>query len=184
MDRRHQLTKMKVAERNRLGSSYDDSVSQSIRDMIYLFENQIKQIEKEVKTIIKKDEQMNEKATKMQKITGIGPITSATILAYIPEIGTLKSKEISALTGLAPFNRDSGKSKGYRSISGGREKVRSALYMPSISATTHNQYIKEFYWRLVDKNHRKKIVARVAVMRKLIIATNAIIKNPDFILAS
>jgi hypothetical protein len=56
--------------------------------------------------------------------------------------------------------------------------------MPSIAATTHNQYIKEFYWRLVDKNHRKKIVARIAVMRKLIIATNAIIKNPDFILAS
>jgi transposase len=184
MDRKNQLTKMKVAEQNRLGSSYDDCVSEGIYDMIILFEKQIKEIENEVKIIIKNDEVMNTKATKMQKIAGIGPATVAIILAYIPEIGTLNKKEISALTGLAPYNRDSGKHKGQRSICGGREKVRTALYMPSIAATTHNKLMKEFYWKLVNKNHRKKIVARVAVMRKLIIAANAIIRNPDFLLAS
>lgn len=184
MDRRHQLSKIKVAEQNRLRSSYDKSISESIFDMIHLLEKQIKDIEKEVKILIKEDKDMNDKAIKIQRICGIGPITTACILAYIPEIGTLKKNEITALVGLAPYNKDSGKNKGKRSISGGREKVRNALYMPSIAATRYNQHMRSFYFRLVDKNHCKRKVARVAVMRKLIIAANSIIKNPDFLLAN
>ena len=184
MDRRYQLTKTKVSEENRLRTSYDPYVSDEIRESISKYKSKIKNIEKDVIRIIKNDEEMHDKAKKLLRITGIGWITVAVILAYIPEIGTLTRREITALVGVAPFNRDSGNSSGYRAIYGGREKVRTALYMPSIAATRCNQHMKDFYWRLVDKNHRKKKVARVAVMRKLIIAANAIIKNPDFILAS
>jgi transposase len=184
MDRRSQLTKLKVSEQNRLRTSYDDFVSEEIKELIKNYQAKIKLIEKEVVKIIKSDEDMNKKAIKLLRITGIGWITAAIILTYVPEVGTLKRGEITALIGVAPYNCDSGNSKGYRAIYGGREKVRTALYMPSITATRYNQHMKEFYWRLVDKNHCKKKVARVAVMRKLIVAANAILKNPDFILAS
>lgn len=110
-------------------------------------------------------------------------MSAATLLAHLPEIGTLSRREIASLAGLAPFNRDSGGKSGRRHICGGRRRLRACLYMAAMSAKTYNPVMREFYRRLVEENHRPKMVALTAVMRKLLIAANSAVKNPDFSVA-
>ena len=124
---------------------------------------------------------MKEKNERIQRIKGLGKICAATLLAHIPEIGTLSRQEIAALAGLAPYNRDSGSTCRRRHIHGGRKRLRACLYMAAVCAIQHNPAMKEFYTRLVEDNHRPKKVALTAVMRKLIIAANSAVKNPDFL---
>ena len=109
--------------------------------------------------------------------------TATALLAHMPEIGTLDDGEVSALAGTAPYNRDSGSQRGSRSIYGGRPAVRKALYMAALSAKAHNPILKEFFVRLVTAGKKKK-VALVAVMRKLVILLNRMLKFPEFKLAS
>lgn len=184
MDRRYQLKKMKVSEENRLGTCYDDAIRTSINNLLEYLNNEICSLEKEIFSLIKNDEEMNRKSQIMQIVQGIGLISAANILAYLPEIGTLNKKEVAALLGVAPYNRDSGPKKRKRSIYGGRERLRSELFMPSVVATTHNKHLREFYYRLRNDNNCPERVARMAVMRKMIIAVNSLMKNPDFELAS
>ena len=112
----------------------------------------------------------------MQSVKGVGPVLSTTLLADLPELGTLNRKKIAALVGVAPFNRDSGTMRGKRTVWGGRAQVRAALYMGTLAATRHNPVIKAFYTRLLAAGKAKK-VALTACMRKLLTILNAMIKN-------
>lgn len=184
MDRRHQLIKMKIAEENRCGICTDPEMKKCIKGVIQYFNKKIKLLEREMSLLIKSDEEMSGKSHVMQQMKGIGIVSVAHILAYMPEIGTLNKKEVAALLGAAPFNRDSGHKSKRRCIYGGRKKLRSGLYMATVSATTHNQHLKEFYYHLRNDNNCKEKVARIAVMRKMLIAVNSLMKNEYFELAS
>jgi len=112
----------------------------------------------------------------LQSTPGVGPVLSCTLISQLPELGDLNRKEIAALVGVAPFNRDSGTWRGRRTIWGGRASVRAVLYMSTLVATRHNPVIREFYERLLASGKVKK-VALIACMRKLLTILNAMIKN-------
>ena len=127
---------------------------------------------------------MQQHIEQLTQVEGIGSITASTLIAQLPELGQLSNKQISALVGVAPFCKDSGKMKGQRMVWGGRALVRSTLYMATLSAVQHNAPIKTFYQRLIAKGKLKK-VALVACMRKLLVILNAMTKkgsqwNPNF----
>ncbi|MEM7773524.1 MAG: transposase, partial [Cyanobacteria bacterium P01_A01_bin.37] len=117
-----------------------------------------------------------QQAQLIQSVPGVGDVLSSTLLAELPELGHLDTKQIAALVGLAPLNRDSGQFRGRRMIWGGRARVRTALYMPTLVATRHNPVIKAFYDRLLAQGKQKK-VALTACMRKLLVILNAILKT-------
>lgn len=112
----------------------------------------------------------------LQSTPGVGPVLSRTLISQLPELGDLNRKEIAALVGVAPFNRDSGTWRGRRTIWGGRATVRAVLYMSTLVATRYNPVIREFYERLLAAGKVKK-VALIACMRKLLTILNAMIKN-------
>ncbi len=112
----------------------------------------------------------------LQSAPGVGKVLSTTLLAELPELGTLTRHEVAALVGVAPLNRDSGALRGKRTVWGGRARVRAALYMGTLVATRYNPVIKEFYERLIAKGKAKK-VALTACMRKLLTILNAMLKN-------
>ena len=116
------------------------------------------------------------KRTPRQSVKGVGPILSRTLLGYLPEIGKLNRKQIAALVGLAPFNNDSGRRLGKRSIWGGRAEIRAVLYMAAVTAIRWNEDLRTFYERLVAAGKPKK-VALTAVMRKLLTRLNAMMRN-------
>lgn len=185
VDRRQQLTQMRVMETNRLDTTPDLGSRDMIGEHVKYLDAQLQGVEEAIRHLIDHDEEIKKKTdTMIKEIKGIGWITATSILAYIPEIGTLSRREVAAISGLAPFNRDSGNYKGRRHIYGGREKIRTALYMPAMSAARYNPVIKEFRERLINKNHCLPKVARIAVMRKLLIAANAVMKNSEKSLAS
>lgn len=184
VERRQQLMDMNLAESNRLESSGDLEMRKMIRKHIKWLKKQIEDIEQQIKITIRNDEQMRYKAQRIQSIQGLGPVCASTLLAILPEIGTLSRKEAAALAGLAPYNRDSGSFKGRRHIYGGRKRLRACLYMAAVCAAQSNPHLKTFYTRLVVENHCPKKVALTAVMRKLIIAANSAVKNPDFAVAT
>ena len=119
---------------------------------------------------------MRDKAELLRTTPGIGVVTSATLLARLPELGTLDRKKIAALVGVAPFNRDSGKLKGKRAIWGGRSDVRGVLYMSALVAVRRNPSLRDFYQRLRGAGKTPKM-ALTACMRKLIVTLNAIVKH-------
>ena len=112
----------------------------------------------------------------LQSVPGIGPVMSRTVLAELPELGLLNRKQVAALVGVAPFNRDSGRRRGHRTIWGGRAPVRTALYMATLVATRWNPVIREFYRRLRTAGKPPK-VALVAAMRKLLTILNAMVHH-------
>jgi len=184
VNRLGQVKKLISKEKNHLEGAFEKKHVSYIKKNIRFLEKQKDSIDKEILDIIKVSEEMTVKAKSIQGISGLGPVCSMTLLAYVPEIGTVSRKRITALVGLAPYNKDSGNFKGHRHIIGGRSKVRKALYMGAMSAIRYNPIMKEFYTRLVEENHRPKKVALVAVMRKLLIAANYSVKNSDFMLAN
>jgi transposase len=173
--RRRQLIGMITMEKNRL-----DKVSlkhkKGIDRVIKFLTKELVLINKEQQKLLDSNNDFSEKALILTSVKGIGDITSSALLAEIPELGELGSKQIASLAGLAPFNRDSGKFKGLRTIWGGRATVRCALYMATLVATRHNTTIRLFYKRLLAAGKKKK-VALTACMHKLLIIVNAMIKN-------
>ena len=123
------------------------------------------------------------KAERLQQVAGVGRVSAFTVLALLPELGTLRDNQASALAGVAPLNHDSGQFRGQRHIHGGRSAVRRVLYMAALAATQHNSILKVFYLRL-RQNGKPAKVALTAVMRKLIILMNRLLKNPQFNLVS
>jgi transposase len=120
---------------------------------------------------------MQAKTQLLQSVCGVGPIVAQTLVAAVPELSTVSKRQIAALVGVAPINRDSGTMRGHRTTWDGRSQVRSVLYMATMSAIRRNPQIRSFYARLVAAGKKKKMVALVASMRKLLVILNAILKN-------
>jgi transposase len=173
--RRGQLIHMLVAEKNRLTQA-NFSLGREIKAHIKYLEKRLKTLDDQLRKEIQDSPLWRVKDNLLQSVPGIGPNTSAALLANLPELGCLTHKQIAALVGVAPFNCDSGKLKGKRIIWGGRAPVRHALYMAIMSAIQHNPVIKAFYRRLVEKGKPKK-VAQIACVRKLLIIVNAMIRD-------
>lgn len=179
--RRQQLTALSVAESARL-ECVPAEVKRSITTVLRVLRAEIQRISKAMEAALASEE-FSKKASILRNIPGVGPVLTATLLGCLPELGTLEHKQIAALVGVAPFNRDSGQFRGKRTIFGGRACVRSTLYMATISAVRANPWLKIFYARLVAAGKPKK-VALIAAMRKFITALNACIRdNRDWRLA-
>lgn len=175
VSRRRQLIEMLVAEKNRVQTAHD-SIRKDITNHIKWLEKRIEKIDSDLSHFIHNSTIWREKDELLQSVPGIGSIVSASILANVPELGTLNRREIAVLIGVAPLNRDSGKLRGQRCIWGGRADVRAILYMATLTATRFNPVIKAFYLRLRDAGKKTK-VALVACMRKLLVILNAMVKN-------
>jgi transposase len=173
--RRRQLNEMITAEKNRLHRSRG-ALRDHIRAHINWMEKELIEMDSELKHFIEKSPIWREKDNLLKTAPGIGPVLSSTLVAELPELGNLNRKQIAALVGVAPLNRDSGKMRGKRSVWGGRAGVRSALYMGTLVATRFNPVIREFYNRLIAAGKPKK-VAITACMRKFITILNAMIKH-------
>lgn len=182
VDRRQQLVDIRTMETNRLDTAGDPIYRKLIIRHLKWIEKEISRLEEKIDETIVRDEELREKTRSIQRIKGLGPVCTSTLLAHLPEIGTLSRQEIAALAGVAPYNRDSGKTCFHRHICGGRKRLRACLYMAAVCAIRHNDHMRKFYTRLVVENHRPPKVALVAVMRKLLIAANSAVKNPDFVL--
>jgi transposase len=173
--RRCQLVGMLTAEKNRLAIA-PKWTKNDIQSSIKGLEKQLTKINRDLENLIRKSPHWQRMDKILQSVPGVGPIMSMTILADLPEIGTLNRRQIASLVGVAPMNRDSGKYKGKRTIWGGRARIRSVLYMCVISGIRHNPRIKGFYKRLRNAGKKNK-VAITACMRKLMIMLNTMVKN-------
>lgn len=173
--RRRQLVEMTVAEKNRLARA-SKSVRKGIEAHIAWLEQQLERADNDLDRSIRQSPVWKEQEELLRSVPSIGPTTSRVLLAELPELGTLNRKQICALVGIAPLNRDSGTLKGRRMIWGGRATVRSTLYMATLVATRFNPVIRDFYKRLRSKGKAAK-VALIACMRKLLTILNSMIKH-------
>lgn len=171
--RRRQLVTMLVAEQQRLSVCHN-AARKSIEALIKAIRAQLDDVEAELARHI--ETHHAKLAQQLTSVRGIGPATIATLIADVPELGRLTRREISALIGVAPFNRDSGQMRGKRTIFGGRSQVRRGLYMAALAAIRFNHVIRSFYERLVNTGKPKK-VAIVACMRKLLTILNAMVRT-------
>lgn len=176
--RRKQIVDMLVAEKNRLHSAVKLN-RKSIQQHIRFLEKALKDINNDIDQMIKKSPAWCKKDEILQSFKGIGPVTSATLLCNLPELGILNRKEIAALVGVAPMNCDSGRYKGRRRIIGGRADVRRSLYMAAVASLRHNPMIKTFYDKLINAGKPPKL-ALTACMRKILVILNAMIKNRSY----
>jgi transposase len=177
--RRRQLLEMLVAERNRLGQVFGHEttlVKRSLKQHIAYLERELRRTDTELGDRIRKSPVWCAQDDLLRSVPGVGPVLAVTLLAEVPELGSLTRKEIAKLVGVAPLNRDSGTLRGQRTIAGGRSAVRAALYMAALVATRHNAAIRTFYQRLVAAGKPKKL-ALTACMRKLLTILNAIMKT-------
>jgi transposase len=174
--RRRQLVELRAAETCRLETASTKAVIKSVRTVIEQLGKLIRKIEKELSELVESDDQLQCRAATLQTAPGVGVVTAVTLVAELPELGRLDRGQISTLVGLAPFNRDSGKFHGRRSIWGGRASVRKALYMATLTARRINPVIRAFGQRLAAAGKPFKVVM-VACMRKLLVILNALLKN-------
>ncbi len=182
--RRRQLIDLRTAENNRQELLTSKLVQKSIQKIIDMLQKQIKSIEKEIAKLLDSDDHWKAKAEIIESIPGVGMVTVISLLSSLPELGILNRQEISALVGLAPFNHDSGRFRGKRSIWGGRASVRSNLHMAALAARRCNPVIKAFAKRLEAQGKPFKVV-NVACMRKLLVILNTLVKtnsrwNPNY----
>jgi transposase len=175
MVRRRQLVIMITAEKNRLRKASKE-VARGIQEHIEWLKRQLDEVDREISRRIQRNDVWKQKDKLLQSTPGVGSVVSRTFLSGLPELGTINGKKISALVGVAPFNCDSGKFKGRRRIWGGREHIRSILYMGTVAAVRWNPIIRSFFLRLVKVGKSKK-VALTACMRKLLVMLNAIIAS-------
>ena len=173
--RRRQLQEMITAEKNHL-SRVRGVVRERVKSHITWMQGEIKQTDDDLSDSIKQSAIWKEKDRLLQSVPGVGPVLSATLIAGLPELGTLNRKQIAALAGVAPFNHDSGTIHRKRRVWGGRTSLRPSLYMAALVATRYNPIIKLFYKRLCAKGKAKK-VALTACMRKLLTILNAMFKT-------
>ena len=176
MGRRAQLIEMLVAEKNRRNSATSDVVRETIKEHIDWLEDRIAELDEQLQARLVSSTAWQNKDAILQSVPGIGRVVSFSLLAELPELGTLNRQRISKLVGVAPLNCDSGQQRGRRHIFGGRARVRSMLYMATFTALRFNPVIKEFYQRLVAKGKPYK-VAITACMRKLLSIINLMVRN-------
>ena len=175
VERRHHFIKMIKAEKTRLQQQFN-FVKASIEEHIAYMEKKVEDIDKQLMDIIQKDASLSQKAKIMLSIPGIGKVAAVTLLATVSELGTMTNKQAGALIGVAPMTFHSGKKKEVAYTRGGRPLPRHALYMPALNACRFNPVFKMFYKRLIEAGKPPK-VAIVAVMRKIVETTNAMLRN-------
>lgn len=179
LTRRRQLLEMRQAERNRLALAVGrdrQRLKRSLKKHIEYLERELKITETEIGTLIQDSPVWRERDQLLQSVPGVGPVVARTLLAELPELGTLNRGAIAKLVGVAPLNRDSGTWRGTRAIYGGRASVRTALYMAALVAARRNVVLRAFYQRLVAAGKPKK-VALVACMRKLLTILNHMLRT-------
>lgn len=174
--RRRQLNDLRTQESNRIQMIHHPKVRKSIQKMIKTLDFQINQIDTLIREYIDVDDNFKNKDQIIQSTPGVGPQTSAMLIANLPELGQLNRQEIAALVGVAPWVRSSGKYEGKAHISGGRKEVRCALYMAAFTASRCNPAIREFAQRLRQEGKTYKVVM-TACMRKLLITLNVMVRN-------
>lgn len=174
--RRRQLIETRTAEKNRQAQAVSQFVRKSIQRLLDTINEDIHAVSCEIEKLVQSDDEWKNRAELLGTMPGIGNVTSATIIAELPELGQLNRKQISSLVGLAPFNRDSGTMRGKRSIFGGRRTVRAALYMATLSAQRYNPAIKKFSQRLSEQGKPPKVII-VACMRKILVILNTMVKT-------
>ena len=175
--RRRQVMEILVAEKNRLGRAVPQ-VRPRIESHISWLKQELDDLDTELRLRIHSSPVWREKDDLLRSVPGVGPQVSLTLLAYLPELGTLNRKQIAALVGVAPFNRDSGPHRGKRSVWGGRARVRAVLYMGALVASRRNPVLREFYQRLLEAGKPKKL-ALTACMRKLLIILNSMMRTGE-----
>ncbi len=173
--RRRQLVEMLTAERNRLGSA-PNALRKELAAHIRWLEARLKERDRDLDRMLRNSPLWREREDLLRAVPGVGPVLCATLLANLPELGRLTRREIAALVGVAPINRDSGTMRGRRTVWGGRAQVRAALYMATLSAVRHQPALRAFYLRLRSAGKAPK-VALTAAMRKLLVILNAMLKH-------
>jgi transposase len=173
--RRRQLVEMLVAEENRRRSA-PVAIRADIQAHIVWLRKRLKDLDKELGQALRSSPLWREQEDVLRSVPGVGPTVTATLLAELPELGTLGRKPIAALVGVAPHNRDSGTLRGKRTVWGGRATVRAALYMAALVATRRNPVIRALYDRLLAAGKLKK-VALTACVHKLLTILNALMKH-------
>lgn len=174
--RKEELTLMVAKEKTRLDHPQQHLCRQKIKDLIEFINKQIKIIEKEIATLIQNDDDWSHKATILTSVPGIGNATAATLITHISELGVVTNKQAAAILGVVPYTIQSGKHTKESRVKEGRSAPCRAIYMAALSAIQYNQDMKTFYQRLVSAGKKRK-VALVAVMRKLIILVNILIRE-------
>jgi transposase len=181
--RRAQLAELLGLQRTQRQQLHDAKLIAELDRLIGFLEQQVAALETRLDAIIDQDGGLGARLRQLCQVEGVGKTTAMSLLAELPELGRLNRTRIAALAGLAPFNRDSGAAAGPRHIRGGRAPVRRALYMAALTATRCNPVLRPFYQQLRarGKGHR---VALTAVMRKLLVHLNQLVRPPEVILAS
>lgn len=174
--RRRQLVSLRAVERTRQRQTVQRTAKQSIDKTVKFFDKQIAELDQAISRLIDADEDWRAKRDLIQSVPGVGPTTSATLMAELPELGQLNRRQIATLAGVAPLNRDSGKLRGRRCIRGGRAEVRTSLYMAAFAARRFNPNIRAFADRLQRAGKPFKVVL-TACMRKLLTILNAIVRH-------
>jgi transposase len=175
LNRSRQLTKSLKIEKQRLEKATDPDIIRLIKKEIRHLENELNNIKKTVSRM-SRENHLSDKVETFKQFKGIGDVGATMLVVCLPELGTVSNKKISALVGVAPYCHDSGTYKGQATIRGGREALRSVLYMGMLSAIQHNPVIKAFYERLRSKGKAHK-VAMVACLRKTLCILNAMARN-------
>ena len=173
--RRHQVVSIVVAEKNRLGSAIA-AVRPRIEAHIAWLEQELSDIDEGLRQTLRSSPEWREKDDIMRSVPGVGEQLSLALLSQLPELGTLNRRQVAALVGVAPFNRDSGTLRGKRQIWGGQARLRAVLYMGALAASRFNPVIRDFYQRLLAAGKPKK-VALTACMRKLLVILNSMLKS-------
>ncbi|MFO0826360.1 MAG: IS110 family transposase [Gemmataceae bacterium] len=176
LTRRSQLIGMRTMESNRLAGVTDRAIRRSIETMIRVLDKELDRADDDLDKAIQSSPVWKAKDERLQTIPGIGPVVSRTLLAEMPELGTLSREEAAALAGVAPMNRDSGAWNGRRTIRGGRSAVRSMLYLGSHAAKQGNAVLQAFANRLQAAGKAPKVI-RIALARKLLIIANAVLRD-------
>lgn len=174
--RRRQLVSLRAIEKVRRQQVAHKASRRSIDKLLKVLDNQVSEIDKAIARLIETDEDWRAKRDLVQSVPGVGPTTSATLVAELPELGRLSRQQIASLAGLAPFNHDSGKFRGQRRIRGGRTALRSVLYMAALTAKRCNEKLRTFAERLHRAGKPFKVVI-TACMRKLLIILNTLVRD-------
>lgn len=173
--RRKQIEEMLKAEQNRLRTTLP-SLKSSVEQVIAVLKEQKKRLDEQIQEFLKQQKGWQEQSEILSSAPGVGPVTTATLLAELPELGKMDRKKIAALVGVAPMNYDSGRKRGYRKTKGGRAEVRSVLYMSTLVATRYNPLIQSQYQQMLKRGKVRK-VALTACMRKFLTILNAMMRD-------
>ena len=174
--RRRQLVNLRSMEKMRRQQTAHKAASRSIEAILKVLDRQIDALDKALARLIEADDDWRAKRDLLESVPGVGPATSATLVAELPELGKLNRQEIASLAGLAPFNHDSGQFRGQRRIRGGRSALRATLYMATLTASRCNDKMKAFAQRLHQAGKPFKVVI-TACMRKLLTILNTLVRN-------